>query len=382
MRPDESVRLSYWVDAVAPETEWTFLSLETSAGLTGFGEAALKGQASEVARARQALADVVFSLPSATPSALPADYPLQTPALAALYCAIDQALWDLEGQRSAQPVACLLSEVGLVRSSIPLYANINRRTHIRSPGAFAASAEQAVAAGFDAVKIAPFDEVTPSVLGTPQLTRALDVAFARVAAVRAAIGAQRSLLIDCHWRFDGRTAGAVIDELVAYGVSWVECPLPEIESNLVMLTRLRSEANGRGMRLAGGELCTRREAFKPFLDHGTYDVMMPDAKWAGGLREMLALAETFERAGVAFSPHNPSGPVCHAASLQVCAAAPALDRLEVQFDETPEFRFLQKEALPPLERGCSSLPSRPGLGVSLDSRRVLALARETWTCGR
>jgi len=382
MTRDKIVRISYWTDAVAAQTDWTFIGLETSSGLTGVGEATLTGQHASVARACRELANLVFSLPSAASNALPADYPLHTLATAAVYCGIDQALWDLEGQRVGRPVAQLLAGGRTVETFIPLYANINRRTQVRSAGAFAASALEAVAAGFATVKIAPFDEVTPAVLGTAELVRALDLGLARVAAVRAAIGAERDLFVDCHWRFDARTASAVVGELAAYNVSWMECPVPEVSSNLAVLTRLRSEANARGMRLAGAEFCTRREAFRPFLDCGAYDVMMPDAKYAGGLAEMVALAEEFERAGVAFSPHNPSGPVCHAASLHVCAVAPALDCLEVQFDETPEFGLLQQMRLPPFDQARAPMPSAPGLGVSLDRERVAALARDSWTCER
>ena len=101
--------------------------------------------------------------------------------------------------------------------------------------------------------------------------------------------------------------------------------------------------------------------------------MMPDAKYVGGLAEMLWLAERFAQAGVAFSPHNPTGPVCHAASLQVCAAAGAMDRLEVQFDETPRFAALVGGAVPAQPGGVSGLPAGPGMGVRLAGEVVRQL---------
>ena len=65
----------------------------------------------------------------------------------------------------------------------------------------------------------------------------------------------------------------------------------------------------------------RFAAFQPFCEAGAYDVMMPDVKYVGGLREMLQTADQFARHGVRFSPRNPTGPTCHAASLQLSAAA-------------------------------------------------------------
>jgi galactonate dehydratase len=88
---------------------------------------------------------------------------------------------------------------------------------------------------------------------------------------------------------------------------------------------------------------------------------------------MLHLAEIFDRAGVAFSPHNPTGPVCHAASLQVCAAAGSIDRLEVQFDETPLFAKLVGDGVPPVQNGVSKLPPGSGTGVRLAKDVVAGL---------
>ena len=121
---------------------------------------------------------------------------------------------------------------------------------------------------------------------------------------------------------------------------------------LPALHRLRGLANAGGVRLAGCEQGVRQAGFEPFLKAGAYDAMMPDVKYVGGVAEVMRLAETFDRHGVLFSPHNPTGPVCHATSLQVCAAVPHLDRLEMQFDETPLFAALAGGALPGTGRRC------------------------------
>ena len=150
---------------------------------------------------------------------------------------------------------------------------------------------------------------------------------------------QCDLMVDCHWRLDEAAALEVIRAVEPLRLYWLECPIPEIEDNLPALRRLRDDANTRGIRLAGLEHGIGIAGFAPYLSAGVYDVMMPDAKYVGGLAEMAQLAELFAQAGVAFSPHNPTGPVCHAASLHVCAAAGNLDRLEIQFDETELFTW-------------------------------------------
>jgi galactonate dehydratase len=256
------------------------------------------------------------------------------------------------------------------REAAPLYANINRRTRDRRPEGFAASARLAMAAGFEAVKIAPFDEVAPD---RPRVAGSLAPGLARMAATREAIGPGRELMVDCHWRFDVAEAEEVIRAGAALGLAWFECPLAETTANIGALVRLRGLANERGIRLAGCELGIGEEGFAPFLAAGAYDAMMPDVKYFGGLADMLALAERFAAAGVAFSPHNPTGPVCHAASLQVCAAAPVVDRLEVQFDETPRFDALVGGAIPPMRGGVSPLPAGTGIGMRLADNAVAEL---------
>ncbi len=143
--------------------------------------------------------------------------------------------------------------------------------------------------------------------------------LARIAATRDAIGPDVDLLVDCHWRLDEQEAEEVIREGAAHRLYWVECPLPETDANLPALRRLRSLANARGIRLAGCELGIGQEGFAPFLRAGAYDAMMPDAKYVGGLAEMLRVAERFAEAGVAFSPaqsHRPGLPCRQPASLR------------------------------------------------------------------
>ena len=45
---------------------------------------------------------------------------------------------------------------------------------------------------------------------------------------------------------------------------------------------------------------------------------MPDVKYVGGPIKMVELANYIKKYGSEFSPHNPSGPICHAHSLQIC----------------------------------------------------------------
>jgi len=374
---DRVRRLELHLAEVSPKTRWIFLEVEAQSGRVGCGEATLTGCEDEVFAAMAKLAPLALGLPEASARHLPETVRLAALPDAAAFSSLDQALWDLAAQREGVRLAEALG--GARRGAIPLYANINRRTVDRSPQSFAASARQAIAAGHHAFKIAPFDEVTPAICRSGGGESALQPGLARIAAVRDAIGKGCALMVDCHWRFDEPTATALIAALEPFVLHWLECPLPENASELAGLRRLRGLANRQGMLLAGCEENIGRAGFAPFLEAQAYDVMMPDAKYAGGLMEMLRLAELMAQHGVGFSPHNPSGPICHAASLHVAAAAGHLASLEIQFDETPWFTALQAPILPPAQNGMAQLPQGQGLGLSLDRDALDRCRRARWS---
>ena len=122
------------------------------------------------------------------------------------------------------------------------------------------------------------------------------------------------------------------------------------------IKRLRAKANAAGMRLAGAELFIGAAGFKPLLEQGLYDVIMPDVKYAGGLAECLRIAELAARHGCAVSLHNPSGPVCHAHSVHLSAVLEGAERLEYQHGETPSF-FAIAPGLEAPAAGSAALPA-------------------------
>jgi galactonate dehydratase len=355
---------------VSSRSHWIMVELETADGRTGAGEASLHFSHAEV---RDAVLALGQPLAGKTPQAA-----LRTLAGAlsgdlvnsSAVCALDQALHDLEAQARGLPICRLLAREPAGR--LEVYANINRRTHDRSAEGFAASARDAVAAGFSAVKIAPFDDLTPQTQAS-DAQRLLDAGFGRIAAVRVALGPDRRLLVDCHWRLAPWMLPIVIEACVAGGVSWLETPYPEDDARLADIRAARAACNARGVRLAGAELKIGRAAFARLLAAGCYDVLMPDMKYVGGYGEFVAVAEAAGKAGAMISPHNPTGPVCHAHSVQAAAAIAPFMILEMQFDETDAFGAIVDGELPMPSDGWVSVPQAPGLGVSLRGDRMAPL---------
>ena len=254
---------------------------------------------------------------------------------------------------------------------MPAYANINRGVKSRSPEGFAAAARAAIGAGYTIVKLAPFDGVIAEDAQSTPIGDRIHQGLDRVFAVRDAIGADCPLLVDCHWRFDEARATTLIRDIARAAPYWIECPISEHPSQFAAIARLREHAHAEGLQLAGGEMITAAAQAQTMCASSLYDVLMPDVKYAGGYRGMLAIAEICDAHGVAFSPHNPTGPVAHLASIHVCAAAPSVLWLEHQWAESPLFDALIGGCAAELVDGAFVAPGAPGLGAALD----LELAR-------
>lgn len=348
---------------VTPKTNWCFLEVRTEDGRTGLGECTLANQEplleAEVAR----LAALVTGQDARVRNRLARLLPHAPGGLVAhtVLSAFEQALCDLAAQRMGEPIHLLLG--GALREAVRLYANINRGANPRSPEGFAAAARRAVAEGFGAVKLAPFEPLVWEDGVTAVNRAAYAEGLARIAAVREAVGPDVEVMVDAHWRFSPGGAAALIRDLAPFRLFWLECPVAE--ANLPEIRRLRGMANDRGMRLAGAETLSGLAAYRPLIESGCYDVLMPDAKHAGGLEEIRRIAALALTAGVEVAPHNPTGPVCHAHSVHLCATIPNFLLLEVQFGETEAFFDIVAGESLRFQRGAAPLPQAPGLGLRL-----------------
>jgi len=351
---------------VSAKTNWFFIAVRTRDGDVAWGEASLIGREPEleVATARAAALCVGLSLDEARRRMTVNPQAPGGLAGSAVASAVQQGLLGLTALREGVPAHAVLGP--LVRDAVAAYANINRATIRRSPDGFVATALCAQRRGFEAFKAAPFDGVTPQNCASPDGQRRVRHGIDCLLALRDALGPAARLMADCHWRFDEATAIQTLHALAAARLHWFECPLPETPAQWPALRRIRAAARDHGVLLAAAETQVGVAAFQTLFDEALYDVVMPDVKYCGGPWEMLSIAERAAEAGVAFSPHNPTGPVCSLHSLHVAAVAAECAMLEMQFDESPLYDELVDSQNPVLVNGKLDVPSAPGRGLTLD----------------
>jgi galactonate dehydratase len=356
---------------VNTKTNWSFIEILTVDGIRGVGECSLNGwEPVQRAYAAQFLPHVLRAEINGLDdiAALCKTYAHSAGGLVAqsIKSACEQALTDAWAKSQSVPVWQLFSE-SPARERVEVYANINRATQPRTPEGFAASARNAIAQGFHAIKIAPFDGVFPDTCSA-DLTK-IEHGIACVRAVCEAARGRAKVFVDCHWRFDVPTAERVLDALAEAGIAWYECPISE--ANHDALISLRKRANARDIVLAGAEMLVEVEGFAPLLKRGVYDVVMPDVKYCGGMEPLLRIATAAHAAGVRVAPHNPTGPICNFASVHACIAHPALDLLEYQLGESSLFTECVDGAHPKMEIGTFSPLKKAGWGADV-SPQILA----------
>lgn len=351
---------------VSEKTNWFFMRVTADNGMTGIGEASLNGwETAQMAHAADFGAELVGkSVEEIVP--LLRVFPHSPGGLIAssVVSAIEQAVTDLRAKQAGVPVYALLGKAA--RKAVRVYANINRGARDRSPAGIAQAARDAVAAGFTAVKIAPFDGAYWEDPDKEAFERRTQLGIDRVYAIREAVGPDVDVMVDCHWRFDEPATLQLMRDLKAARLYWLECPLSENPHRFAALKRVRDQTNALGMKLAGAERQVAETGFTPYIEGGLLDVVMPDVKYAGGYAEMLKIAGLCARNGAGFAPHNPTGPVCNLASMHLCAVAPAFLILEHQLAESPLYFDVVGGFRPKLVNGCFEVPDTPGVGAELD----------------
>ena len=259
--------------------------------------------------------------------------------------AVDTALWDLRGKLTGLPVSRLLG--GPHRDTISCYVSgLPRPTDEER----VELAEDWTTKGFHAFKLA-------AGFGVEADRTTLHL-------LREVLGPAATLLLDAHWVYgldEAIRLGRMLEDL---DVAVFEAPMePEDVAGHAQL------AAAVAVPIAIGETERTRFQFKEWLLQRGADLLQPDVGRTGitEIRKIAALAETFN---IPVAPHLSVGlGPCIAASIHVAASIPNLYLLEYQ---PPVFELANSLLETPLvsKAGRYEIPEGPGLGVSIDERRV------------
>jgi L-alanine-DL-glutamate epimerase-like enolase superfamily enzyme len=262
---------------------------------------------------------------------------------------IDIALWDLFGKVTGQPVARLLG--GVYRERIKPYGSLL----FDEPDRLREKLRAAVGRGFKAIKLGwrPFgrrDAKTDELL---------------VLTARETVGPGVELMVDAggsdaYWPHGYKWAVRTANMLAAYDVAWFEEALPPDDlEGFIELRRLSP------VPIATGEVLTRRQSFRPYIERHAVDIIQPDATKCGGLTEAWRIAWAAYEHNVRWVPHGWNTAIGLAADLQLAGAMPVATYVEY-LTPSPYIEELVTDPFAVDADGYLPIRDRPGLGIELN----------------
>lgn len=352
---------------------WYVIELGTNKGLTGLGECSHAHPVHDrqgKRRVEKAVAELFAVLKGQSIFDInkfrQVIHPQWDKIYQTVFSAFDQCLWDICGKATNLPVYNLLG--GKLYEKVEVYANINRASNERdsngrrSVRSFIDNAEQAVAAGFNAVKLAPFDEMKSLAdANEREIETSIVYALNCIHAVRKIIGPERKLLIDVHSHLNFRLTKTLLERVKRFDLFWLEEPFDPLKS-VEEMASLKTEATPY---LAGGESIFGLTGFAEIFKWQSLDTVMPDVKHCGGITSLYQIASMAAALGIRVAPHNPSGPIATAASLAVCATMPSFQMLEYAYGEVGWSSHLIRP-VEGFKDGFLIVSNNPGIGVELN----------------
>lgn len=276
---------------------------------------------------------------------------------------LEPAFWDIRAKAAGLPLYKLL---GGTSDRLKLYASSGE---IRDPGARREEAEKRFEEGFETLKVRVhnWDE---------------KVDIAHISDVAKHMQGRMTISVDCNqafrltqfadapkWSLD--RAKRFADAAHDVGLAWVEEPLfGEWHEEIAALTAYSK------VPIAGGELHVMAASeLGRMIKMQCYDIFQPDAMWAGGVSQGLAVAKLCRDAGLKFTPHCWSNGFGFIVNAHVMAASGFAEdgMYEYPLSEPgwiPDGRDAIIQEPFHHNKGWFDMPQKPGLGFEIDHEKL------------
>ncbi len=268
-------------------------------------------------------------------------------ALISAISIVDNAIWDIKGKITNQPVHRLL---GCYRDAVNSYGSgINLNLN---DDELVAQMTDFIRQGFRAVKMK---------IGKKDMKKDLE----RVRLVREAIGPDVDLCVDANNGWSLQTAISMAKRLEEYNIYWLEEPILADEvGNLAKLARETS------IPIAIGENHYTKWEFKELIEQGAVEIVQADIGKCGGVTEFLKIAALADAYGLPVCPH-----FSEFVDVPCIAGIPNglfHEYVEVSFDAV---RQVVKDFSLPVNGMVTPL-DKPGFGIELNPDAVKKFSKQ------
>jgi galactonate dehydratase len=337
---------------------YLFIRLHTDTGLTGIGEATLEWQEKTVETVAhewvegRVLGRDPFDIERVVGDMIRDQYQGGSTVMTAI-SGTEIAMWDIIGKACGQPVYKLLG--GRYHSRLRAYAN-GWYGGATTPQEYAAAARETVKRGYNALKFDPFGVAWKDLSAEDS-----ELAIARVAAVREAVGPRVELMIEFHGRLSAGAAAHMIRQLERFKPAW--CEEPVAPENIDLLAEVKRHCHSP---IAAGERLYTIAEFYRLTALRAADIVQMDVAHCGGILVSKKIAAMAAAQDLQISPHCSIGPVALAAALHLDISTPNFMIQETFGEFDVPWRNSLVRGWNPVKNGEFALPDVPGLGLELD----------------
>ena len=384
--------LSFSEKFKATQKSWhpVILKLTTDEGLTGLGEAGLAygvGQHGAVGMLRDFVETFVLGQNPLDREVIWNNMQRHSfwggacgPVVGAVMSAVDIALWDLTGKVLNQPVWQLLG--GRVNEDLRCYASqiqfswTGGKTweNIARPDEYAEAARNAVAEGYDALKVDPImvDEdyavENPHNLKGTLDKKIVNRATSRMAAIRDAVGPDVDIILELHSLTSLSGGQQLAQACEEFDLFMTEEAVNYNSDRPAKVLKQRMPH----MRMTGGERIFTRWQFRGYLEDGSFDMLQPDFCLAGGISEGRKICDMAHACEVTIQGHVCGSPISSAAAMHIETSIPNFQIHEHHINATcaANFQICIQDDQP--VRGRLRPGDAPGLGLDLNEEYVTA----------
>lgn len=288
---------------------------------------------------------------------------------------LEPAFWDIKAKRAGLPLYKLL---GGTHDRIKLYASAGE---IKDTGARREEAEARYSEGFETMKVRVhnFDEAV-------DIKHIQDVARYMEGRMKISVDCNQAFRLTQNgdaplWSLD--RAKRFVDAAADVGLAWVEEPLfGEWHEEIAKLTSYSR------VPIAGGELHSMGASELIRMGKmGCYNILQPDAMWAGGVQQGMDVAKFCREAGLKFTPHCWTNGFGFIINAQIFAASGFADEMLFEYPYAPpgwvpEGRDAVMSAPFLHNHGWFDMPQTPGLGFDIDHKALEKYGRRFFAASR
>ena len=363
LRLEQPLKDRFWmanapIGGYKPMASRLIVTLHTDAGISGYGEGAGGG----ANLLRRGFGELVIGedpfmvgriwekMFAVTYGREPSSRGWSQNEVISLMAPIDAALYDIMAKAASLPVYKLL---GGYRDTVPVYVTGGYYREGKGIPELVEEVLGYVAQGFNAIKLK---------VGGISGGYSVEDDYARVNAVRSAVGPKILLMLDANQGWDLPTAIRASNKMYDLDITWLEEPLHWYD-DVAPLKQLKLNTR---IPLASGEHELTRWGARRLMETGAIDVMQFDCNAHAGITEWRKVAAMASMLYIRMAPHHE--PTLHGHLLASIPNGYILESF-ANPDRDP-FWFEIYDRKPRIERSVLYLDDTPGFGVEFNQKAL------------